>query len=208
MNRIQEAVKKLMTDAAKNLQFRQGVSTTSYDARPDVWARAAEAYVEKAHRDTVGTKSSPVDFMKRLAVFEHNFAMRLMSEFASFVSHGSYLAADDFDNYCRQKMVPASQREANELQLMAGRPELVVPEDFDIAGFDADMTPAASEANVAALCTELLLARQLLQQLFYAGYRDGDSLLALSKQDEDRLLRFVHRELMAQLERAYQKAAV
>ena len=190
MNRIQEAVKKLMTDAAKNLQFRQGVSTTSYDARPDVWARAAEAYVEKAHRDTVGTKSSPVDFMKRLAVFEHNFAMRLMSEFASFVSHGSYLAADDFDNYCRQKMVPASQREANELQL------------------DADMTPAASEANVAALYTELLLARQLLQQLFYAGYRDGDSLLALSKQDEDRLLRFVHRELMAQLERAYQKAAV
>ena len=70
------------------------------------------------------------------------------------------------------------------------------------------MTPAASEANVAALYTELLLARQLLQQLFYAGYRDGDSLLALSKQDEDRLLRFVHRELMAQLERAYQKAAV
>ena len=178
MNRIQEAFKKLMTD------------------------------VEKAHRDTVGTKSSPVDFMKRLAVFEHNFAMRLMSEFASFVSHGSYLAADDFDNYCRQKMVPASQREANELQLMAGSPELVVPEDFDIAGFDADMTPAASEANVAALYTELLLARQLLQQLFYAGYRDGDSLLALSKQDEDRLLRFVHRELMAQLERAYQKAAV
>ena len=65
------------------------------------------------------------------------------------------------------------------------------------------MTPEARETNAAALYTECLLARQLLQQLYYAGYRQADAILALTKQDEDRLQRLLHRELTAELECAY-----
>ena len=208
MNRIQQAAHQLMVQAAKNLQFRHGVSTTSYEARPDVWAQAAAIYADKARTSAAGSGADPVLYMKRLAVFEHNYALRLLSEFVAFVAHGSYLAANDLAGYWQQKLVPASQREANELSLMAGKPGLVVEEDFDIAGYDQELTPEARDANVSALYTEFLLARQLLEQLYYAGYQQSDAILALSGQDEDRLQHMLHRELTAQLEQAYEPARV
>lgn len=203
MNRIQSAAHQLMQEAAKMLQFRHGVSTTSYAARPDVWAQAAAQYAARARQSATASKADPVLYLKRLAVFEHNFALRLLSEFAALVAHGSYMAADDLADYWQAKMVPACQREANRLELMAGQPGLVVDENFAIDTYDAALTSEARETNAAALYTECLLARQLLQQLYYAGYRQADAILALTKQDEDRLQRLLHRELTAELECAY-----